>query len=81
MSVFTRAAAKRRKDRQQFEQQGGSMGVVSKADSEELLETIRDVIRETATEPNVDRDVAVEQLNRLQEKHHKLLAGKCITGP
>lgn len=81
MSVFTRASAKRRKDQQQLEQLGGSMGAVSEADSEELLETIRDVIRKTATEPNVDRNVAVEQLNRLREKHHKLLAGKCITGP
>ncbi|OOV88398.1 hypothetical protein [Oceanospirillum linum] len=80
MSVFTRAAAKRRKDQQQLERQGSSMGAVSEADSEELLETIRDVIRKTATEPNVDRGVAVEQLSRLQEKHHKLLAGKCITG-
>ncbi len=81
MSVFTRAAAKRRKDKQQLEQQGGSMGAVSEADSEELLETIRDVIRKTTANPGMDRESAVEQLNRLQEMHQKLLAGKCITGP
>jgi len=81
VSVFTRAAAKRRKDKQQLEQQGGSMGAVSEADSEELLETIRDVIRKTTANPGMDRESAVEQLNRLQEMHQKLLAGKCITGP
>jgi len=81
MSVFARASAKRRKDRQQIEQQGNSMGAVSEADSEELLETIREVIRKTSADPNMDREAAVEHLNRLQEKHHKLLSGKCITGP
>lgn len=81
MSVFKRAVAKRLKDRQLIEQKGNSMGAVSEADSDELLETIRDVIRKTADHPEMDRDTAVKHLNRLHETHHKLLAGKCMTGP
>ncbi|WP_028303289.1 hypothetical protein [Oceanospirillum maris] len=81
MNVFSKAAKKRIKGQQVIERQGVSKGAISKADSEDLLESIRDVIQEIAISSDMDRAIAVEHLNRLKEKHRKILAGKCIRGP
>ena len=81
MSVFKKAALKRLKDRSKKEQLRDSKGAISQADSQNLLEMIRDAIQKVEACSDQDKSAATEHLNQLKDKHYKLLAARCIAGP